>query len=115
MYYLAGGVGSAIGGGIWSNSVPGKMQAYLSNSTLAAQAYANPIGLIAKYPPGTPVREAMSRAHGETQRVLSITGTVLAAVGLLVACGLEWVKLTDDVTLDKVEKAEDGKVSEAVK
>jgi SIT family siderophore-iron:H+ symporter-like MFS transporter len=57
----------------------------------------------------------MSRAHGETQRVLSITGTVLAAVGLLVACGLEWVKLTDDVTLDKVEKAEDGKVSEAVK
>ncbi|BGP28642.1 hypothetical protein JCM10296v2_000378 [Rhodotorula toruloides] len=115
VYYLAGGVGSAIGGGIWSNSVPGKMRSYISNSTLAAQAYANPIGLIAKYPPGTPVREAMSRAHGETQRILSITGTALAAVGLLVAFGLEWVKLTDDVTLDKVEKAEDGKVSEAVK
>ncbi|BGO99264.1 hypothetical protein NBRC10513v2_000368 [Rhodotorula toruloides] len=115
VYYLAGGVGSAIGGGIWSNSVPGKMQSYISNSTLAAQAYANPIGLIAKFPPGTPVREAMSRAHGETQRILSITGTALAAVGLLVAFGLEWVKLTDNVTLDKVEKAEDGKVSEAVK
>ncbi|GAA6023215.1 hypothetical protein JCM10207_004482 [Rhodosporidiobolus poonsookiae] len=110
IYYLAGGVGSAIGGGIWSNLVPGKMEAYLGNSTLAAQAYANPLGLIKTYPIGSDVRNAMARAHGETQRVLSITGTCLAAAGLIAVMFLQWVKLTDEQSLEQVEKAEDGKL-----
>ncbi|GAA5859365.1 hypothetical protein JCM1840_004582 [Sporobolomyces johnsonii] len=110
VYYLAGGVGSAIGGGIWTNLVPNKLNTYISNSTIAAQAFSNPIGLIAKYPPGTEVRMAMARAHGETQRVLSITGTVFAAAGLITVFFLQWVKLTDEQSLEEVEKAEDGKI-----
>lgn len=46
-----------------------------------------------------------------SQRVLSITGTVLACCGLLLALGLQWIKLTDDQTLKEVEKAEDGKLA----
>ncbi|GAA5830894.1 hypothetical protein JCM11251_001114 [Rhodosporidiobolus azoricus] len=114
VYYIAGGIGSAIGGGVWSNLVPGKMSAYLGDEALATQAYKNPLGLIAQYAPGTAVRDGMSRAHGETQRVLSIIGCVIAAVGLVVACFLQNVKLTDEVTLEEVEKAEDGKMAPTV-
>ncbi|BGP36663.1 hypothetical protein JCM10449v2_000564 [Rhodotorula kratochvilovae] len=110
VFYLSQGVGSAIGGGIWSNVVPGKLNEYIGNSTLAAQAYANPVGLIAKYPPGTAVRDAMAHAHGDAQRILSITGTCLAAVGLVSVCFLQSIRLTDEQSLAQVEKAEDGKI-----
>lgn len=43
VYYLAGGVGSAIGGGIWTNTVQEKIREYMNNDTLAASAYANPL------------------------------------------------------------------------
>ncbi|GAA5850578.1 hypothetical protein JCM5353_006807 [Sporobolomyces roseus] len=114
VFYLSQGIGSAIGGGIWTNLVPAKMNAYIADPAIAAKAYANPIGLLKTYPPGTAVRDAMARAHGETQRVLSITGTCLAVVGLLLALCLQWVKLTDDQTLKEVENAEDGKFDESV-
>ncbi|GJN91562.1 hypothetical protein Rhopal_004585-T1 [Rhodotorula paludigena] len=94
VFYLAQGVGSAIGGGIWSNMVPQRMNNYIANQTLAAQAYANPLGLLATYAPGTEVRDAMSRAQGETQ----------------VPCFLQTVRLTDEQSLEQVEKAEDGKL-----
>ncbi|GAA5899277.1 uncharacterized protein JCM6883_005166 [Sporobolomyces salmoneus] len=115
IFYLSQGVGSAIGGGIWTNLVPEKLNRYIPDPALAARAYSNPLGLLKTYAPGTPVREAISRAHGETQRVLSITGTVLAVIGLLLALGLEWVKLTDDQTLKEVENREDGKLVNEVK
>ncbi|GAA5877929.1 hypothetical protein JCM8547_007081, partial [Rhodosporidiobolus lusitaniae] len=107
VFYISQGVGSAIGGSIWSNYVPEKMNAYISNSTIAHQAYASPLGLISQYAPGTEIRDAMSRAQGETQRILSITGCCLAAAGLVVACFLEMVKLTDDVTLKEVEERDE--------
>lgn len=112
VFYLSQGVGSAIGGGIWTNTVPSRLNELISNSTIAKQAYANPIGLISKYPPGTPVRDAMATAHGDAQRILSITGTVLAAVGLVLACCLQNVRLTDEQSLEQVEKAEDGKMAQ---
>lgn len=86
------------------------MREYIADPELAAKAYSNPIGLISKYPAGTAVREAMSRAQGETQRVLSITGTCLAAVGLLTALAIQWVKLTDEQSLTEVEESEVGKL-----
>lgn len=112
LFYLSQGVGSAIGGGIWTNLVPGKMREYIPDAALAAKAYANPIGLIKTYPPGSAIREAMSRAHGETQHVLSIVGTCLACCGFIAALFLQWVKLTDDQSLKAVEEADDGKLAE---
>ena len=67
IYYLSSGIGSSIGGGIWTNSVPQKLNQYLTNQTLAAMAYANPIGFISTYAPGTPERMAVARAQDETQ------------------------------------------------
>lgn len=46
IYYLAGGVGAAIGGGIWTNTVREKILAYMGNDALANTAYSNPIGFI---------------------------------------------------------------------
>lgn len=112
LFYLSQGVGSAIGGGIWSNLVPGKMREYISDPAIAAKAYSNPISLISKYAPGTEVRDAMARAQGETQHVLSITGTCLAAVGLCTAMFIQWLKLTDEQSLAQVEEAEVGKLKE---
>ncbi|GAA5834491.1 hypothetical protein JCM9279_004331 [Rhodotorula babjevae] len=112
VFYLSQGVGSAIGGGIWTNTVPNRLNELISNSTIAAQAYRNPIGLIAKYPPGTEIRQAMATAQGDAQRILSITGTCLAAVGLVLACFLQNVRLTDEQSLEQVEKAEDGKMAQ---
>ena len=67
IYYLSSGIGSSIGGGIWTNSVPDKLNRYLVNQTIAASAYANPIGFIAQYAPGTVERMAVARAQDETQ------------------------------------------------
>ncbi|KAK4049011.1 hypothetical protein OIV83_004372 [Microbotryomycetes sp. JL201] len=103
VYYLAGGVGSAIAGGIWTNTVPEKIQQYMNNDTLAAQAFANPIGFISKFPYGTPERMAVARAQDEAQRIMCITGTAIAAVGLFLAFGLQSVKLTDDQSLNDEE------------
>jgi hypothetical protein len=47
-----------------------------------------------------------------SQRVLSITGLCIAAAGLIASCFLQNVKLTDEVTLDVVEKNEAGKIEE---
>merc|ERR1712093_767809 len=100
VYYLAGGVGSAIAGGIWTNTVPGKIQEYMANDALAAQAYANPFGFATRYAYGTPERMAVARAHDEMQRILCITATSIAAVGLILTFFLKSVKLTDEQSLD---------------
>ncbi|BGP15718.1 hypothetical protein JCM10213_006111 [Rhodosporidiobolus nylandii] len=113
VFYLSQGVGSAIGGGIWTNLVPGKMSAYIADPAIAAKAYSNPISLISQFAPGTEVRDAMARAQGETQRILSITGTVFAAVGLVLCFFLEWVKLTDEQSLENAEKADDANLEMA--
>ncbi|KAK4056011.1 hypothetical protein OIO90_003006 [Microbotryomycetes sp. JL221] len=120
VYYLAGGIGSAIAGGIWTNTVPGKIVEYMNNDTLAAQAFANPIGFIKLYPYGTPERMAVARAQDEAQRIMCITGTAIAAIGLFLAFGLQSVKLTDDQSLneeelDKLTKQTHGQVKEAAK
>jgi SIT family siderophore-iron:H+ symporter-like MFS transporter len=103
VYYLSGGIGSAVGGGIWTNLVPDKMAAYFADKALAAEAYANPIGFIKKFAPGTPERIAIARAHDETQRIMVTVGACIAGVGFLVSLFLENVKLSDEATLAEVE------------
>merc|ERR1711939_475454 len=90
----------ANGRGIWTNTVPGKIQEYMANDALAAQAYANPFGFATRYAYGTPERMAVARAHDETQRILCITATSIAAVGLILTFFLQSVKLTDEQSLD---------------
>lgn len=85
------------------------------NSTIAGKAYSSPLGLLTTYPLGTPIRTAMAHAQGDTQRVLSITGLCLASIGLIAALFLQNVRLTDEVTLEAVEKSEAGKIANVEK
>ncbi|SCV67396.1 BQ2448_5007 [Microbotryum intermedium] len=103
IYYLSSGIGSAIGGGIWTNLVPDKLAQHMPDQSLVTSAYQNPIGFIARFAPGTPERLAVARAHDETQRIIVIAGTCIAALGLIAALFLENVRLTDATSIDKDE------------
>ncbi|GAA6044709.1 hypothetical protein JCM8097_000241 [Rhodosporidiobolus ruineniae] len=103
MHSMAAAIGSAIGGGIWSNLVPAKLNKYIDDPAIAKKAYANPLALISKYAPGTAVRDGLGRAHGETQRVLAITACSIAAFGFLCSLALKSIRLTDEVTLKEAE------------
>jgi SIT family siderophore-iron:H+ symporter-like MFS transporter len=124
VYYIAGGIGSAIGGGtwrrnldrvslrqsltcahrlltgIWTNLVPGKLDEYFTDSTLAASAYANPTDFIKTHLPGTPERFAIARAHDETQRLLVIVGMSVSATALLVSLLLPNIRLPDTQSIE---------------
>ncbi|KAL8279884.1 hypothetical protein RQP46_007734 [Phenoliferia psychrophenolica] len=100
IYYLSGGIGSAIGGGIWTNLVPQKLDAYMGNSTLAASAYGNPLGFIVKYKVGTPERAAVARAHDETQRIIVIVGLCVAVCGLIASLFIRNVRLPETQSLE---------------
>lgn len=86
--------------GIWTNKVPGKLQEYFTNSTLADQAYKNPTGFIVKYLPGTPERIAIARAHDETQRIMVIVGMCVSAVALVTACFIPNIRLPDTQSIE---------------
>jgi hypothetical protein len=89
--------------GIWTNMVPGKLQEYFTNSTLANQAYKNPTGFIVTYLPGTPERIAIARAHDETQRILVIVGMCVSAAALVTACFLPEIRLPDTQSIEDEE------------
>ncbi|KAL1408004.1 hypothetical protein Q8F55_004801 [Vanrija albida] len=105
VYYLSGGIGSAIGGAMWTNIVPNKLDQYLShNQTLVTLAYSNPFGFADKFPPGTPERAAIARAQDEAQRTIVIVGTCISAVALLTSIFLlDNLRLTDDQSLEDSE------------
>ncbi|ORX39833.1 major facilitator superfamily domain-containing protein [Kockovaella imperatae] len=105
VYYLAGGIGSAIGGAMWTNIVPRKLGQYLGgNDTLIEMAYANPFGYAAQFPMGTTERTAISRAQDEAQRTMVIVGTIVAFIGLVTSIFMldNW-KLTDEQSLKESE------------
>jgi SIT family siderophore-iron:H+ symporter-like MFS transporter len=95
--------------GIWTNKVPGKLQQYFTNSTLADQAYKNPTGFIVTHLPGTPERIAIARAHDETQRLMVIVGMCVSATALVVACFLPNIRLPDTQSIEDDESVLSGK------
>ncbi|SCV73286.1 BQ2448_7212 [Microbotryum intermedium] len=95
VYYLSGGVGAAIGGGIWTNLLPSKLQTSLP-ADLAAEAYEDPITFISEYGVGTPQHTALARGQDQTQRVIVIVGCCLTAVGLVASWFLENKRLGDE-------------------
>lgn len=116
VYYMAGGIGSAIGGAIWTTVVPRKLEEYvtpLGNSSLVPLAFSNPLGYAVEYPLGTPERNAIARAQDDAQRIMVITGLCVAIAALLVSIFLlDNIRLTDEQSLpeseDLGEKTQDG-------
>ena len=110
VYYISGGIGSAIGGSIWTNSLPGKISVYLgadavgANQTIQEMAYNNPLGFARAFEWGSPEREALSRAQDEAQRTMVIVGTCIGVLALLSALFLtDNLRLTDDQSLPESE------------
>ncbi|WVQ82131.1 hypothetical protein IAT38_004259 [Cryptococcus sp. DSM 104549] len=119
VYYLAGGIGSAIGGAIWTNMVPDKVDKYLApfnNATLPALAYSNPFGFATAYPIGTPERAALARAQDEAQRVIVIVGMCIGILALISAVFvLDNFKLPDTQSMDESEEEIANKEKERLK
>lgn len=70
---IGGAVGQTIAGAIWTNSLPGLLEKYLPENVKgqAFQIYGS-LPMQLQYPMGSPEREAINRAYGDTQRRLVI-------------------------------------------
>lgn len=125
---MSGGIGSSIGGGIWTNlvsrplflrnkeskkqtlidpsprrQVPNKIDRYMNNDTLSTSAYKNPIGFAAKWAYGTPERMAVARAHDETQKIMVTVAAAIVACSFITSCFLENIRLPDSQSRPEVE------------
>ncbi|KAK3901995.1 hypothetical protein C8A05DRAFT_44491 [Staphylotrichum tortipilum] len=108
-YNLGSAVGGAVSGAIWTQVLPGQLDARLHNSTLAQAAYSNPFEFAAEYPVGTPERTALIESYKRAQMLLTITGICLCLP--LVVCALLMAdpRLNDRQTL--VEEVQRGCLS----
>jgi SIT family siderophore-iron:H+ symporter-like MFS transporter len=98
-YNVGSAFGNTVSGAIWTQVLPGKLNAELArfgNSTLAGVAYGNPFGVVAEYPVGTEVRSGIIAAYQATQRLLCVTGICLCVPLILFALCLRDPRLVDE-------------------
>ncbi|CAL1710437.1 unnamed protein product [Somion occarium] len=83
---IGGGVGGALAGAIWTNTMPKKLDKYLSflPEDQRAQLFGS-ITDVAVYPRGDPIREGVINAYDETMKVMIIAATALSVVPILFA------------------------------
>lgn len=79
--WLGVGLGSAISGAIWMNTLPGKLEKHLpdnlkGNSTVIFGSLKKQLS----YKWGSPERNAIIDAYSETQRIMTITATVIVTI-----------------------------------
>jgi hypothetical protein len=80
---IGGGIGRSISGAIWTNQLPGLLEAYLPAETQAdlTTIYRSlPVQL--SYAWGSPTRDAIVRAYGEVQRKMLIAGVSFLPLAL---------------------------------
>ncbi|QRV78334.1 major facilitator superfamily transporter [Ceratobasidium sp. AG-Ba] len=83
---IGGAIGTAIAGGIWTNTMPKQLEIHLPgvNETTRATLFGS-ITTIATYPPGDPIREGVIQAYDETMKVMLIAATVIAVIPVALA------------------------------
>lgn len=81
---VGGAVGQTISGAIWTNTLPGKLREYLPQE-LKGQAAAiyGDLTMQLGYEWGSPAREAIIKAYGETQKYMLIASVVASAGSLI--------------------------------
>ncbi|KAI5118613.1 hypothetical protein M0805_008044 [Coniferiporia weirii] len=107
-YNVGSAIGGAISGAIWTNTLPGKLESYLGNSTLATAAYDSPLTFVLSYPFGTPERTAVVHAYNDTQRLLCIAGVCLCVPFLACALVLRNPRLVDRQSLENAEREQES-------
>ncbi|CAE7136928.1 unnamed protein product [Rhizoctonia solani] len=78
---IGGAIGTAVAGGIWTNTMPRQLEIHLPgvNATTRAELFSS-ITIIATYPPGDPIREGVIQAYDGTMKVMLIAATVIAII-----------------------------------
>lgn len=91
---VGGAIGQSISGAIWTNTLPGKLASYLPEELKAdAATIYGDLTVQLSYEPGSPAREAIIRAYGETQKLM-IIASIVALVGPLL-----WVYMMKNTRL----------------
>lgn len=99
---IGGALGSAVSGAIWTQVLPSSLAANLSfqpDPTLSMAAFGNPFEIVAQFPFGSEVRNAIADSYQHVQRLLCITGICLCVPLIGFALLLRDPKLTDNQTL----------------
>lgn len=95
--------GYTVSGAIWTQVLPGELNARLDNQTLATEVYGAPLTTALRYPIGSPERDGIIAAYRHTQRLLCITGICLCVLLLAFALLLRNPRLGDEQSLPQAE------------
>jgi hypothetical protein len=95
---IGGGIGSAISGAIWTNTVPGELERLLPDN-LKAQAFTiyGDITQQLAYPMGSPARMAIQEAFGVAQKRMCICATAVLVLAWI------WVAIWKDIPVGGME------------
>ncbi|RFU78360.1 ferrioxamine b transporter [Trichoderma arundinaceum] len=101
VYNIGSALGNTVSGALWTQLLPKTLEDRLAgiNSTLAIEAYGNPLGAIVPYPPGTPERDAIIDAYQHIQRLLTITGICICVPLIAFSLAIRNPRLTSEQTL----------------
>ncbi|KAJ0119000.1 siderophore iron transporter mirb [Diaporthe amygdali] len=93
---VGGAIGQSISGAIWTNTLPGLLRAYLPEELKEdwATIYGD-VTVQLGYEWGSPAREAIVRAYGETQKYMLIASLVSAAGSVVWVTILKNERLSD--------------------
>ncbi|KAK7689671.1 hypothetical protein QCA50_007466 [Cerrena zonata] len=83
---IGGGVGGALAGAIWTNTMPGKLDKYLSFLPKEQRdALFGSITDVVAYPRGDPIREGVISAYDDTMKIMIIAATALSVIPIFLA------------------------------
>ncbi|CCH61591.1 hypothetical protein TBLA_0F00470 [Henningerozyma blattae CBS 6284] len=99
------GIGAAVSGAIWTQTLYKELFKRMKNKTLAKKAYSSPLSFIANYSWGTPVRNIMVESYRSVQRYEIIVAISFCAPLVLLTFALRDINLNRSTDAD----LEDGK------
>ncbi|KAH0828318.1 hypothetical protein AYO21_07313 [Fonsecaea monophora] len=81
---VGGAIGSTIATAIWTGEFKGKLRKYLPESAQPElDTIYGSLVVQSSYAPGTPTREAINRAYGDTQKLMLIASTAFLALAIV--------------------------------
>lgn len=93
---VGGAIGQSISGAIWTNTLPGLLRSYLPEELKAnSTTIYGDLSIQLSYDWGSPAREAIVRAYGETQKYMLIASLASAAGSLVWVSILKNERLSD--------------------
>ncbi|OJD16356.1 hypothetical protein AJ78_03455 [Emergomyces pasteurianus Ep9510] len=109
---MGGAVGVSISGAIWRNHLPNQLRRYLpADAQKNATAIFQSIVVAKSSAPGSPIREAVNQSYRESQRMLAIASTCMAAPILILMFFMKNVHL-DEMDEEAKEKERQNKIGE---